>query len=356
MSHTCTCQTGERLLALIPGQIREESADFLDVVRELGWTDRSDLGVVLVHIGPSRRFQSAQQVSDVLRTVLEAEQFRFMRAAWLDATTPLEEQASTLLTASALSEFTNVEDTELWHILETGSLETLFQPVFRLPNLSPYGFECLMRGRNADGELVSPGKLIAQSRQLNLTFMLDRVCRETHIHNAAQQAIPDDLHVMINFMPNAVYEPQFCLRTTLAALEHTELQRDQIIFEVVETESITEQAHLKNVLEYYRNQQVKVALDDLGTGYSGLDWLGEFKPDLIKIDRNIVNKAVSSDMHFDIAEAILKLGRSHDILVLAEGVETRDEFEQMRDLGVDLVQGFLLGRPNPTPVTQAHLD
>jgi len=358
MSHTCACQTGERLLALVPGQIRDESPDFRDVVHELGWIDRSDLGIVLAHIGPSRRFQSAEQVCDVLRTVLEEEQFRFMRATWLDTTQPVEEQAPTLFKASALSEFIDVEDTELWHILDSGSLETWFQPVFRLPDLDLFGFECLMRGRNADGELVSPGKMIQQARQANLTFMLDRASRETHIQNAAQRAFSKDLHFMINFMPNAIYEPQFCLRTTMAALEKTELQRDQIIFEVVETESIDAKDHLKGVLEYYRSQEAAVALDDLGSGYSGLNWVGELKPDMIKIERNIVSKSVESSIDYSIAESVLQLGRANGIMVLAEGIETQAEFEQMRDLGVDLVQGFLLGYPDPdpAPVMQAHLD
>lgn len=349
MTHDCACRSGERTLALVPGSVRDRNRDFEQAIREYGWRDRTDLGLVLVSIGPSRQFQSARQVCDVLRAMLSAEEFGFVRAAWLEADRPVDQQMASLLKAPALAEFMSVEGSSLLRILDSDALETWFQPVLDADGRDLFGFECLMRGRDPDGDLVSPGSMIELARQAQLTFMLDRVSRETHIRNAARLNPPSDARFLINFLPNAIYEPKFCLQTTMAALETTPLEPGQIMFEVVETEAIADQDHLKAILEHYRHENVGVALDDLGSGFSGLEWLGELNPDLIKIERAIVNRAPESDMHAEIAQSLIELGQSRNIRVLAEGVETEAEHRMMRDLGVDLVQGFYFGRPTPTP-------
>ena len=108
--------------------------------------------------------------------------------------------------------------------------------------------------------------------------------------------------------------------------------------------------HLRSILDYYRRLGFRVALDDLGSGYSGLAVLGDLDPDLIKIDRYLISKAVESPMHRSICESLVQLGKTHHgKLVLAEGVETVGEKELLSAMGVDLFQGYLFGRPAPIP-------
>jgi EAL domain-containing protein (putative c-di-GMP-specific phosphodiesterase class I) len=234
-------------------------------------------------------------------------------------------------------------------ILREHRLETWYQPIVSAADGALWGYECLMRGRDADGSLIFPDRLIAWSRQEDLTFLLDRVCRETHLRNAAAHLAGGDLQILINFMPTAIYDPQFCLATTVAAAKAGGLDPGRIIFEVVETEHVADLGHLKTILDYYRRSGFRAALDDLGSGYSGLAMLGDLDPDLIKIDRHLIARAVGSPMHRSICAALAQLGRDHGKLVLAEGIETVEERDLLGGLGVDLFQGYLFGRPAPAP-------
>ena len=90
-------------------------------------------------------------------------------------------------------------------------------------------------------------------------------------------------------------------------------------------------------------------MDDLGAGHSGLTLLGNLAPDIIKIDRDIVSQAASSVMHETICRSIAGLAESTGQILLAEGVETEADWEMVKDLGVDYVQGYLFGKPSPEP-------
>jgi EAL domain-containing protein (putative c-di-GMP-specific phosphodiesterase class I) len=182
--------------------------------------------------------------------------------------------------------------------------------------------------------------------------MLDRVCRETHLVNAGRLNFGAHCRFLINFLPTAIYQPEFCLQTSLAAMRRSGLTPRQVIFEVVETEQVIDTGHLLRILDFYRRNGFGVALDDMGSGYSGLSLLAELQPNLIKIDRQIVSRSVSSTSHRNICASLVRMGHDNGQLVLAEGVETEDEMILMESLGVDLFQGYYFGRPQPHPEFQ----
>ncbi|MDB5324720.1 MAG: yjcC 1, partial [Phycisphaerales bacterium] len=161
-----------------------------------------------------------------------------------------------------------------------------------------------------------------------------------------------DSMLLINFMPTAIYKPEFCLQTTMAAAKQADIDPSRIIFEVVEQYEVPDRDHLANILNYYRDHGYRVALDDLGSGYAGLSLLADLDPDLIKIDRELVSRSVKSPTHRAIVDALVRIGRDTDKTVLAEGVETADEMRLMTHLGVDLLQGFYLGKPAAVPATE----
>lgn len=107
--------------------------------------------------------------------------------------------------------------------------------------------------------------------------------------------------------------------------------------------------HLKNILDYYRSKGFRVALDDVGSGYSNLNVIAELKPDIIKIDREIIRNVHEDKIKNAILEALVRIARECGIDVLAEGVETVEEFEFLRDK-VDFAQGYFFGKPAPEPV------
>jgi len=236
--------------------------------------------------------------------------------------------------------------------MQSGGIQTFYQPVFQNDCKSVWGYECLMRGLADDGSLVMPKQLLEWATQERLIFMLDRICRETHIRNAAA-VLPDDVAILINFLPTAIYEPSFCLKTTIAAAKSAGIAPNRVIFEVVETEKVLDSDHLSSILNEYRKSGFRVALDDVGSGFAGLTMLADLNPDLIKMDRELVQGAVKSEMHRIIVRALVQIAKASGSLILAEGVETEAELALMKSFGVDLFQGFLLGRPAPFPVAES---
>ncbi len=149
--------------------------------------------------------------------------------------------------------------------------------------------------------------------------------------------------MFVNFLPTTIYRPQVCLATTERAAEQAGLRLDQLVFEVTETEQVTDLDHLEEVFSYYRDRGCKVALDDLGAGYSALNMLVRLKPDVVKLDKEIVQR-LPEPVSLAVS-AVVEITPAYGGQVLAECVETADQASAARELGVDLGQGWYFGRP-----------
>jgi len=224
-----------------------------------------------------------------------------------------------------------------------------FQPIVDLRKKEIIGYEVLLRGLDREGKIVPPNKIFEVAKKADLIFYLDRSARETAIRSLAKHGITK--LAFINFLPTAIYRPEYCLRTTFNLINQLGLKSDQLAFEVVETEKVTDIAHLKNVLNYYRDHGFKVVLDDLGSGYSSLILLAELRPDIIKIDREIIRGIDKDSLKQALFKAFVQVAHDHGILVLAEGVETEEEANWVKAHGGDLAQGFYFGRPSEVPQT-----
>jgi len=135
-----------------------------------------------------------------------------------------------------------------------------------------------------------------------------------------------------------------CLRTTEIAAQQAGVRLDQIVFEVTEGHQVRDLDHLERVFAYYRSRNVKVALDDLGAGYSSLNMLVRLQPDIVKLDKELV-QALPGRVARAVVAAIVEIAHATEGLVLAECVETDEQARAALDLGVDLGQGWLFGRP-----------
>jgi len=168
-----------------------------------------------------------------------------------------------LLVAKPLQHFVNlVQDSDFFDFIHNEGLTAHFQPIIKASDRSIYGYEALSRGVDQKGNLVYPDVLFAKSERNDMDFQLDRLCRETALKTAAVKNITQK--VFINFIPTAIYDPEFCLKSTVKWANQLEFDHKNIVFEVVETASVKDKEHLKKVLNYYRNQGFKVALDDVG--------------------------------------------------------------------------------------------
>ncbi|WP_246232551.1 EAL domain-containing protein [Aurantimonas aggregata] len=216
-----------------------------------------------------------------------------------------------------------------------------FQPIYDVASERVWGYEALVRGLEGEGAGAILSKVSPEQR-----YRFDQACRVKAIDLAARLfAQSDDLHLSINFMPNAVYEPTACLRATLAAARKSQFPLSSIMFEFTEGEAVTDVAHLRNIITEYRKIGFITALDDFGAGYAGLGLLADFQPDLIKIDMHLVRDVDTSRARQAILAALLAIARDLDIAILAEGVETEAEFLALKSAGVTLFQGYWFAKP-----------
>ncbi len=213
-----------------------------------------------------------------------------------------------------------------------------FQPVVDLVERRIDAYEALVRGPDGEGA----GHVLAQVHDDN-RYAFDQACRVRAIEMAAGLGI--DRQLNINFLPGAVYEPRACIRLTLAAAARTGFPRERLTFEIVETETITDTAHLIEIIAEYRRQGFRIALDDFATGYSGLSRLAELRPDIVKLDRALVQDCDRDRTRLAIIASMIALGRELDIKVVLEGVERAGEAEALRSVGGRFMQGYHFARP-----------
>lgn len=241
-----------------------------------------------------------------------------------------------------------IDDKDFFDIIKHQSLTSHFQPIICSKDNSIYGYESLIRGVNPDGTLMYPNILFEKSSRNDMNFNLDRLCRENALKTAATKKI--DKKVFINFIPTSIYDPEFCLKSTVKWARQLEFDPSNIVFEVVETEHIKDQKHLKTILEFYRNEGFQIALDDVGEGYSSLNRIVDFKPDIIKVDRNIIENIDTNELKYSVYKALHNISKDNGIKILAEGIETAYELEAVKQIGVDYMQGYYFCKPTPEPV------
>ncbi|RRV15521.1 EAL domain-containing protein [Pseudomonas saudiphocaensis] len=213
-----------------------------------------------------------------------------------------------------------------------------FQPIVDLRDQSLFAYEALVRGIDGSGAASVLGRVNEQNR-----YAFDQACRVKAVEWAARLQMPCLLS--INFLPNAVYQAATCIRATLQAARRFNFPTDRIIFEITESEQLVEKEHLKGIIGEYQRQRFKTAIDDFGAGYSGLNLLAEFQPDIIKLDMALVRGIDTDPVRQAIVQGILGVCRVLNIEVIAEGVETLGELRLLKGLGVYLFQGYLFARP-----------
>jgi diguanylate cyclase (GGDEF)-like protein/PAS domain S-box-containing protein len=234
---------------------------------------------------------------------------------------------------------------------EDSCFHAVYQPIVSLPSRRPYGVEALLRATTPGGLKVFPDVLFPAADAAGWTHLIDRIGRTTALRDAAGWLPPDQL-LFINFIPTSIYRPEVCLRTTEQAARRAGIGLGQVVFEVTEGHRIDDVDHLESVFDYYRSHHCKVALDDLGAGYSSLNLLVRLRPDIVKLDKDLV-QALPDATSVAVISAIVSIVHSYGGLVLAECVETEEQAVAAAELGADLGQGWLFGRPERRPAVTA---
>ncbi|MFB1099858.1 EAL domain-containing protein [Terribacillus sp. JSM ZJ617] len=234
-------------------------------------------------------------------------------------------------------------------IIHKGAFQSFLQPIVSMKNEEIFGFEHLLR---ADKREVSPAALFNFAAEAGLTSMLDQRARKTAVRKRAQEAIPDGVKSFINFLPSTIYNPDFCLRQTFHTVEQYGVDPKDLVFEVVETEKLDDVARLKRIFKRYKQEGMKVALDDVGAGYSTLELLKELEPDFVKIDRAYISYCDSDTQKQEFLYKVMDVARLLGTQVLAEGIERQEELSFCKQIGMDLAQGYFIGKPSTEAVSE----
>ncbi|MEU2349462.1 EAL domain-containing protein [Modestobacter sp. NPDC049651] len=264
------------------------------------------------------------------------------------------EFAARLLTAPTLAvelarrgvtvEIGLLADAELWPV---------YQPIVALDTGRVVAHEALLRGR-VDGAEVGGGDLFFLAEAAGWLPRLDRVAREAAIAGAADWLGAADLYV--NFSPAAVFRPAVDLAGTQRLADRAGLEPGQLVFEVVAEHALADRGHLLSVLEHHRSLGWRVALDDVGVGWSSLALVSSVRPDVVKLGRELVTRLAEPGPQA-VARALTESAHAQGAVVVAEGVEDEAMADRARALGVDLGQGWWFGRPaRPQPDTEPELS
>ena len=219
-----------------------------------------------------------------------------------------------------------------------GALAFAFQPIVDVPARSVFAHEALVRGPNGE----SAASVLAQVDDGN-RYGFDQRCRRDAIASAARLGMAERLS--INFMPNAIYRPADCIQATLRAAAERGFPLERIMFEITETERVRDVAHLAAIVSEYRRLGFTTALDDFGAGYSGLNLLAAFEPDIVKLDMDLTRDLDRRPRARTIVDGLVRTCAELGITVVAEGVERAGERDALLDCGIRLMQGYWFARP-----------
>ena len=213
-----------------------------------------------------------------------------------------------------------------------------FQPIVNTQTRSIVAYEALVRG--AHGESASA--IINNIAPTDLP-RFDEMCRSSAMRLAARLGVECDLN--LNLVPQGFHTDRDCLASTLDAAIEYNFFPERLVVEVTEGEVLGNQERFTDLMDVYRGLGMRLAIDDFGSGYSGLNLLADFQPDQLKLDKNLARGIASRGPRQAIVRGILQVCRDLGIELVAEGVETHDEFHWFYDEGVHLFQGYLFGRP-----------
>ncbi|OOF23663.1 diguanylate phosphodiesterase [Salinivibrio sp. IB574] len=213
-----------------------------------------------------------------------------------------------------------------------------FQPIVQLSTGRVFAYEALVRGMDGSGA-GSVFKHVNADNQ----YQFDQTCRIKAVSLAAKLEIP--CFLSINFMPNAVYEPERCIQTTLKAAREHQFPLDRILFEFTEGEEVLDYGHIQRIIRYYRSQGFITAIDDFGAGYSGLTALANIDTNIIKIDMALVRDIDTDPVKQAIVRHSVAMCEELGRQIIAEGIETEKELRCLHDLGIDFFQGYYIAKP-----------
>jgi EAL domain-containing protein (putative c-di-GMP-specific phosphodiesterase class I) len=217
----------------------------------------------------------------------------------------------------------------------------VFEPIARLTNREVLGYEALARGVG-NPHLSTPKELFEVAEETDLLFELDCLCRLQALRQAKR--LPDGAKLFLNLLPCAIYDPAFEGEALTRTLQDHQLSPGDVVFEISERESIGNFAIFREICDRYCEMGFQIAMDDVGAGYGSLEAVTELSPDYIKVDIAFIRAIESDPTRREVLVALSGIARRIGAQIIAEGIETAEQFETLKELGVPFGQGYFVGR------------
>lgn len=233
---------------------------------------------------------------------------------------------------------------DFMNVLNEGLITTVFQPIISLRDGSILGFESLSRGPK--GSLMeSPNNLFDLAKVYNKLWELEFLCRIKALENYSKNDMNTKL--FINVDPSVINNDKFKKGFTKDFLNNFNINPENIIFEITERNSVNDFTSFKKTIDNYKDQGYKIAIDDTGSGYSGLKLITEIHPHYLKLDMNLIKNIDKDGLKHALIKTFADFCQVTDIKLIAEGIENENELNTLINLGIHYGQGFYIQKPSP---------
>lgn len=240
---------------------------------------------------------------------------------------------------------------QLKDIIKSEKITSVFQPIVSLRDGSVLGYEALSRGPRGS-ELENPEKLFYVAEKSNSTWELEQLCRKKALSN--KQASNTESKLFLNVDPNIIEDPKFQKGFTKEYLEKFKIDPSQIIFEITERSAVENINEFKKTIKNYKDQDYKIAIDDAGAGYSGLNLISDVQPNYLKLDINLIRGIDKNSVKQALVKGMYEFSKITGTYLIAEGIETEAELSALIHIGIHYGQGFYLKRPQQSIAPVDH--
>jgi EAL domain-containing protein (putative c-di-GMP-specific phosphodiesterase class I) len=241
-------------------------------------------------------------------------------------------------------------------VLRARSMRSHFQPIISIRGRRVIGLEALVRATNPEsGSAISPAYLFDAANRHKESLQLDRLCRESALAGFATLATLDPslilfVNVDVSSLSRSATESMALIRMT----DEYGISPERVVIEIIESK-IHDASALLRFVEAHRKRGFLIALDDMGSGYSNLERIPAIKPDIIKLDRTLIQDIDREYHKQEMFDFFIKMAQRIGVFVVVEGIETEGEALSCLERGADLVQGFYFARPEPPePICLEH--
>lgn len=239
---------------------------------------------------------------------------------------------------------------ELTRLLHPSKVTTVFQPILSLNKGTTVGFEVLNRPESTV-HFPSTEVFYDYVGKSSNAFSIENFLRNLSLERYSEQVLDSNNHkeklVFINIQSQVLADPSYKSGRTLELLAKHGLSPNQIVLELTEKETVIDYNQFEKMIDHYRKQGFRIAVDDAGTGYNSLKTLVYLKPEFIKIDKSLIRDITNYSVKQYLVELLLEFAIQSNTKIIAEGIETSTELNYLQNLGIQLGQGYALGKPKP---------